>query len=120
MATTSKEPWSKKHKHVTRASHGGTTYSLSNSFAEPLTQHELTTLTRERGDVELLAEYQNHPLGYVPGTVTACVSGRTAGIHSCTRTLTKVVRTLKGQLTATCRLPPKHSSQCTQHTAPAC
>ena len=58
------EPWSKKHKHLTRASSGGLRFSLSNSFAQPLSQQELMALTEARGDHELIAAYTNHSLEY--------------------------------------------------------
>ena len=60
------EPWSKQHKRVTRASAGGLPFSLSNSFAQPLTHPELVALTRARGDHALLAAYDSHALGYTP------------------------------------------------------
>jgi hypothetical protein len=43
-------PWSKKHKQVTKAGAGGLMYSLSNSFAQPLTTNELIDWSLERGD----------------------------------------------------------------------
>jgi len=58
------EPWSKKHKRVTRASSGGMAFSLSNSYAQPLTHPELIELTLARGDRELVEAYNRHPLGY--------------------------------------------------------
>ena len=57
-------PWSKKHKAVTKANQGGVKYSLSNSYAQPLTQQELIHLTTQRGDHQLVHEYNNHTLGY--------------------------------------------------------
>ena len=60
------EPWSKKHKKVTRASAGGVPFSLSNSFAQPLTHSELMQLTAARGDTELVDAYNNHVLTYTP------------------------------------------------------
>ena len=60
------EPWSKKHKHVFRASEGGMPHSLSNSFAQPLTQAELVELSLARGDDEIVDAYNNHTLGYTP------------------------------------------------------
>lgn len=59
-----KEPWSKKHKNDFNGSRG--VYSLSNSFAQPLSQPELLKLTRERNDTELLHDYENHSLEYTP------------------------------------------------------
>ena len=59
-------PWSKKHKVVTRAGKGGMPYSLSNSFAQPLTHPELVQLSLERGDEELVNQFSNHALGYTP------------------------------------------------------
>ena len=58
------EPWSKKHKRVTRASAGGLPFSLSNSFAQPLTHRELVELTLARGDRALVDAYNDHPLSY--------------------------------------------------------
>ena len=58
------EPWSKKHKRVTRAGGGGVRHSLSNSFAQPLTHPELVKLTLERGDRSLVDDYNNHDLCY--------------------------------------------------------
>jgi len=54
------EPWSKKHKAVTKK----TLFNLSNSFAEPLTNKELIDLTLERGDFDLVDQYNNHSLMY--------------------------------------------------------
>ena len=58
------EPWSKKHKRVTRASTGGVPFSLSNSYAQPLTQPELIALTLARGDQQLIDAYNSHSLAY--------------------------------------------------------
>jgi aspartate/methionine/tyrosine aminotransferase len=57
-----KEPWSKRHKRDFK----GCKFSLSNSFAQPLSQPELLELTTNRGDTELLKLYNNHDLIYVP------------------------------------------------------
>ena len=57
------EPWSKKHKQVTRAGSGGVRHSLSNSYAQPLTHKELVELTLARGDRALV---DDHGLGYTP------------------------------------------------------
>ncbi len=59
---TYQEPWSKKHKKVT----GGTPFNLSNSFAEPLTHEELVTLSIERGDLEIVRDFNTHSLVYTP------------------------------------------------------
>ncbi|KAL7576947.1 hypothetical protein ACA910_006704 [Epithemia clementina (nom. ined.)] len=57
------EPWSSKHKHMFQ----GCPYSLSNSFAEPLTQQELIDQALARGDDALVDEYQrHHTLTYTP------------------------------------------------------
>lgn len=58
------EPWSKKHKQVTR--HGGLPYNFSNSFAQPLTHSELVQLSIARGDQAIVDAYNDHPLGYTP------------------------------------------------------
>lgn len=60
------EPWSKKHKRLTRASSGGVRFSLSNSFAQPTSHSELLRLTRERGDHALLEAFETHDLTYTP------------------------------------------------------
>jgi aspartate/methionine/tyrosine aminotransferase len=57
-----KEPWSKKHKLDFK----GTRYSLSNSFANPLSHRELVELTEARKDFSLIDEYNNHSLEYTP------------------------------------------------------
>lgn len=56
------EPWSKRHKREFK----GCQYSLSNSFAQPLTQPELVQFTKDGGHTELLDLYNNHDLEYVP------------------------------------------------------
>ena len=58
-----KVPWSKKHKR----DFAQKTWSLSNSFAHPLTHPELVQLMQKREDNEskaLLADYHNHSLEY--------------------------------------------------------
>lgn len=60
------EPWSKKHKKVTKAGSGGVPFSLSNSYAQPLTMPEITALAKQHGAEELLAQYHDHELGYTP------------------------------------------------------
>jgi aspartate/methionine/tyrosine aminotransferase len=57
-----KQPWSKKHKRDFK----GQTFSLSNSFANPLSHAELVELTTARNDTALLEEYQDHSLEYTP------------------------------------------------------
>lgn len=59
---TYREPWSKRHKKVT----GGLPYSLSNSFAEPLSSDELIDFAIARGDQEIVDAYQKHLLEYTP------------------------------------------------------
>ena len=56
------EPWSKRHKAVT----GATPFSLSNSFAEPLSNAELIAFAKARGDDGLVEQYYNHSLEYTP------------------------------------------------------
>lgn len=56
------EPWSKKHKRDFK----DCPYSLSNSFAQPLTHSELVHYTLARGDTELVELYNNHSLEYTP------------------------------------------------------
>ena len=59
-------PWSKKHKQVTKAASGGLQYSLSNSFAQPLSSSELLELAKNNGDADLVDLYFNHSLEYTP------------------------------------------------------
>ena len=68
-------PWSKKHKAVTGT---GTIidgekqktppckFSLSNSFAQPLTNNELIQMSIDNGHHDLVDEYNNHSLEYTP------------------------------------------------------
>jgi len=57
------EPWSKKHKKDFKKCR----FSLSNSFAQPLSHPELVELTKSRAENSyLLEEYQNHDLLYTP------------------------------------------------------
>lgn len=56
------EPWSKRHKSVT----ANTPFSLSNSFAEPLTSDELISFALKRADFDLIGEYNKHRLVYTP------------------------------------------------------
>jgi aspartate/methionine/tyrosine aminotransferase len=56
------EPWSKKHKRIT----GGTPFSLSNSFAQPLTNQELIELSLSHGDDGIVEAFHNHSLSYTP------------------------------------------------------
>lgn len=60
------EPWSKKHKRIFKASDGGVQFSLSNSYAQPLTHGELVDLTLARGDRGLIEAFNDHSLGYTP------------------------------------------------------
>jgi hypothetical protein len=53
------EPWSKRHKHDFK----GCKYSLSNSYAQPLSHAELVRYTKNE---ELLRLYNEHDLEYVP------------------------------------------------------
>jgi len=73
------EPWSKRHKAVTRNDREGLQYNLSNSFAQPTSQAELERLARERGDDELIAAYRDHPLGYTPNGGSADCRAAVAG-----------------------------------------
>ncbi|KAL7482383.1 hypothetical protein ACHAW6_008052 [Cyclotella cf. meneghiniana] len=53
------EPWSKRHKHDFK----GCKYTLSNSYAQPLSHAELVRYTDNK---ELLRLYNEHELEYVP------------------------------------------------------
>lgn len=56
------KPWSKRHKKVT----SDTPFSLSNSFAEPLTNDELIELALRRGDKNIVEQFHKHSLDYTP------------------------------------------------------
>ena len=60
------EPWSKRHKAMTKAACGGLKHSLSNSFAEPLCHDDLVNFCKELGESELVSEFTNHSLEYTP------------------------------------------------------
>jgi aspartate/methionine/tyrosine aminotransferase len=59
---TYREPWSKEHKQVS----GGARFSLSNSFAQPLTSKELVELALARGDEATVELFHEHSLEYTP------------------------------------------------------
>ena len=73
------EPWSKRHKAVTKNDREGLQYNLSNSFAQPTSQAELERFATERGDDELIATYRDHPLGYTPNGGSADCRAAVAG-----------------------------------------
>lgn len=57
---TYREPWSKRHKQVSR----GARFNLSNSFAQPLDMKQLIELTQARGDHGLVEMFHEHSLEY--------------------------------------------------------
>lgn len=59
---THRVPWSAQHKKLT----ANTLFSLSNSFAEPLSSDELIELSLKRGDHEIVEQYEKHSLRYTP------------------------------------------------------
>lgn len=71
------EPWSKRHKKVT----GGLPFSLSNSFAEPLTHKELIEFSLSRGDHEIIEDYNNHSLEYTPNGGSLDLREEIAGLY---------------------------------------
>ena len=74
-------PWSKKHKQVTKAASGGLQYSLSNSFAQPLSSSELLELAKNNGDAELVDLYFNHSLEYTPNGGSADLRKEIANLY---------------------------------------
>ena len=74
---TFREPWSKRHKEVT----GGSRFNLSNSFAEPLSNEELITLSRQRGDDAIVDAFQNHSLAYTPNGGSLDLREEIAGFY---------------------------------------
>lgn len=75
------QPWSKQHKRVTRADAGGMRYNLSNSYAQPLTNQDLISLTRARGDHSLIEAYNDHGLGYTPNGGSADLREEIANMY---------------------------------------
>ena len=71
------QPWSKKHKRVFK----GCKFSLSNSFANPISQRELIELSTERGDQGIIDEYDNHGLGYTPNGGSADLREEIANLY---------------------------------------
>ncbi len=59
---THRVPWSAQHKKLTASIR----YSLSNSFAEPLSSDELIELSLKRGDKDIVEQYNKHSLEYTP------------------------------------------------------
>lgn len=74
---TFSEPWSKRHKSVT----ANTPFSLSNSFAEPLDNDELIKLSIERGDLDIVEQYNKHPLIYTPNGGSLDLREEIAGLY---------------------------------------
>ncbi|MGO3455450.1 MAG: aminotransferase class I/II-fold pyridoxal phosphate-dependent enzyme [Marinomonadaceae bacterium] len=71
------EPWSKRHKQVTR----NTPFSLSNSFAEPLSNDELINLSLERDDNDIVEQYAHHSLMYTPNGGSLDLREEIAGLY---------------------------------------
>ena len=60
------EPWSKKHKAMVKSASGGLSFSLSNSFAQPLTNPELIQFCKDNNGQSLVDDFMNHSLEYTP------------------------------------------------------
>eukprot|EP00931_Biecheleriopsis_adriatica_P016082 TRINITY_DN11979_c0_g1_i2.p1 TRINITY_DN11979_c0_g1~~TRINITY_DN11979_c0_g1_i2.p1 ORF type:complete len:407 (+),score=64.32 TRINITY_DN11979_c0_g1_i2:45-1223(+) len=56
------KPWSKQHKKTFK----GVSFSLSNSFAQPLRSEELVDLALSRGDIGIVEAFHKHSLEYTP------------------------------------------------------
>ena len=74
---TLSEPWSKRHKSVT----ANAPFSLSNSFAEPLNNDELINLSIERGDFDIIKQYNKHSLMYTPNGGSLDLREEIAGLY---------------------------------------
>ena len=74
------KPWSAKHKLVTRADSGGLKFSLSNSYAQPLSHADLVELTRARGDHPLGCRLFHFMVFTVPSVVPAPVVAQRNGL----------------------------------------
>ena len=75
---TQREPWSKRHKSVTE----NTRFNLSNSFAEPLESEELLNLSIDRGDFDIVEQYNKHSLAYTPNGGSLDLREEIAGLYS--------------------------------------
>jgi aspartate/methionine/tyrosine aminotransferase len=71
------EPWSKRHKSVT----ADTPFSLSNSFAEPLKSEELINMSLDRGDFDIVEQYNKHSLMYTPNGGSLDLREEIAGLY---------------------------------------
>jgi aspartate/methionine/tyrosine aminotransferase len=74
---TYREPWSKRHKSVT----ANASFSLSNSFAEPLDSEELINLSLDRGDLDIVEQYNKHSLAYTPNGGSLDLREEIAGLY---------------------------------------
>ncbi|MCK5350618.1 MAG: aminotransferase class I/II-fold pyridoxal phosphate-dependent enzyme [Desulfobacula sp.] len=74
---TYKEPWSKRHKSVT----ANAPFNLSNSFAEPLESEELINLSIDRGDLDIVEQYNRHSLIYTPNGGSLDLREEIAGLY---------------------------------------
>jgi len=74
---TYREPWSKRHKSVTATA----LFNLSNSFAEPLTSEELINLSLDRGDLDIVEQYNKHSLIYTPSGGSLDLREEIAGFY---------------------------------------
>ncbi len=91
---TFQEPWSKKHKAVTR----GTPFSLSNSFVEPLTNDELIQRSLARGDHGIVEDFHKHSLAYTPNGGSLDLRQQIAGFYGPKITADNVVVFAGGQV----------------------
>ncbi|MBT6330581.1 MAG: aminotransferase class I/II-fold pyridoxal phosphate-dependent enzyme, partial [Kordiimonadaceae bacterium] len=74
---TFNEPWSKRHKKEM----GGLPYNLSNSFTEPLTSDEIMEFSLERGDHDIVEQYNKHSLDYTPNGGSLDLREEIAGLY---------------------------------------
>ena len=74
---TYREPWSKRHKSVT----ANAPFNLSNSFAEPLKNEDLINLSLDRGDFDIVEQYNKHSLIYTPNGGSLDLREEIAGLY---------------------------------------
>lgn len=87
-------PWSSRHKKVM----GGLPFSLSNSFAEPLSNKELIERSLARDDQNIVDEYHNHSLEYTPNGGSLDVREEIANLYGPKITADNIVVFAGGQV----------------------
>lgn len=77
---------------------GGLPFSLSNSFAEPLSNKELIERSLARGDQKIVDEYHDHSLEYTPNGGSLDVREEIANLYGSKITADNIVVFAGGQV----------------------